>query len=186
MPARHFSKVRTGRLSRWMPLALLLVPLLSAAQELKIGYVDFERVAESSPQIARGKALLEEEFRPRNEVLATEEKRLQEMEERLLRDGPVMTESQQQTLERDARALRRQVQRDREDLIDEFNFRLNEVQQEVEKEIEQIVRGFARENGYDLILVTHTLYVSETVDITDEVIEILRTDFAAEGEEPDA
>lgn len=159
-------------------LSLGLLAASAAAHELKIGFVDFDRAGLNSPQVAQGKARLDEEFRPRNEALEAEEQRLQEMEERLLRDAAVMSEAQEQAMERELRALRRQVQRDREDMIDEFNFRLNEVQQEVEREIEQIVRRFARENGYDLILVTNVLYYSEAVDITDDVIEILRRESA--------
>lgn len=171
-------------MDRRLAIGLLIFGLatgVAAADELKVGYVDFERVALNSPQIAEGKARLDEEFRPRNEALEIEEQRLQDMEDRLLRDAAVMTEAQEQAMERELRALRRQVQRDREDLVDEFNFRLNEVQQEVEKEIEEIVRRFADDNNFDLILVTHVLYVSERIDITDQVIEILRRENASES-----
>ncbi|MEM9302960.1 MAG: OmpH family outer membrane protein [Pseudomonadota bacterium] len=154
----------------------LAVALTSHAQQTqaKIGYVDFERVANNSPQIALGRARLEDEFQSQNVSIEEDEQRLAEMEDRLIRESDIMTEEQVESLELRARSLRRQVQRDREDLADEINFRVNEVQKEVEAEIGDIVRQFAENNGYDLILVTRILYVSDTVDITDDVIEILQ------------
>lgn len=154
---------------------------LALAQEaaLRIGYVDFDRVANNAPQITRGRARIDEEFRPRSERIEAGEQRLVELEERLVRDSAIMTRQQVEDLELEARALRRRLQREREDLADEISFRVNEVQEEVEAEIGDIVRRFAEENGYDLILVTHILYVSDTVDITDQVIAILQRDAEA-------
>lgn len=161
------------RLTPILVLALLAAVPPVLAQP-KIAYVNFELVAESSPQIARGKARLDEEFRPRNEELEAQQERLTRMEERLVRDGPIMTEDQALTLERDVRNLRRQLQRDREDAAEAFNFRLNEVEQEVSAEIERLVQEFARDQGYDMILISRVLFVSDEYDITNDVIEILR------------
>lgn len=156
-------------------LALVLLAAVPQAwAQPKIAYVNFEQVAESSPQIARGKARLDEEFRPRNEELEEQQERLNRMEERLVRDGPIMTEEQALALERDVRNLRRQLQRDREDAAEAFNFRLNEVEQEVSAEIERLVQEFAKEQGYDMILISRVLFVSDEYDITNDVIEILR------------
>jgi len=163
-----------------MLLILLLVSVTAWAQP-KIAYVNFGKVADASPQISRGLARLDEEFRPRNVVLERQEETLGVLEGRLLKDGPFMAVTEAQNLERNVRALRRQLQRDREDAAEAFNFRLNEVYQEVEERIGQIVQEFGKAQGYDIIFATEVLYVSDEFEITDQVIELLRND---PGQEP--
>lgn len=171
---------RHPRLAACALLALLLAGGLGA-DELKIGYVDFERLAEASPQIAQGRDLLTEEFRPRNEALEAEDAALIALEQRLNRDAAVMSEAARREQERDLRNRRRQLQREQEDLLEEIQFRANEVRAQIERDLEQSVRRFASDNGYDLILVTQILYVSDTVDITDELIALLQAEAASES-----
>ena len=89
-------------------------------------------------------------------------------------------------VERRIRALRRDVQRDRQDLADELDFRLNEETQRVEEEIYEVVRNFARENGYDLILPGPALFASDTINLTDDLLARLRSeaDQAPPSEQP--
>jgi outer membrane protein len=177
-------------MNRLLPKLLLLTALLSAMPiwgqtpgnegaaipAAKIGYVDFGRLVESAPQIAVARDQLDAEFRPRNEAIDANEQSLRELEERFQRDAAIMASSEVQSMERRIRALRRDVQRDRQDLADELDFRLNEETQRVEEEIYEIVRNFARENGYDLILPGPALYASDTINLTDELLARLRTE----------
>lgn len=179
LPSRCHSRKR-----RWAPLIVAVLAMhgfgLVSAQpaegQLRIAFVDMERVTAASPQIARGNARLTEEFRPRNEALEEGTSRLEGLEERLRLESAFMAEQQVQALERDARALRRQLQRDREDIFEEFNFRVNEVRLQVEEEIEEIVTRFGRERGYDLILISEVLFYSDRIDITDDVIATLNAE----------
>lgn len=172
-------------------LLILLLALLPAAvawgqeRAAKIGYVNLNIVVESAPQIALAKDRLDDEFRPSYESIEEREGELRRLEERWQRDSAIMSQSETRTLEQRIRALRRDVQRDREDLADELDFRLNEMRQRVEDEIYEILRQFALENDYDLILPGPALYASEAIDLTDELLARLRTDFAA-AEESDA
>ncbi len=159
---------------RPVALAAMVAASALASAETKIGYVDWPRLVESAPQITSARDRLTQEFQTRNDQIAREEERLRELEDRLQRDLAVMSDSQAQNLERDIRSLRRDVQREREDLAEELDFRLQEERQKVESRIYDIVRDFAQENGFDLIVPGPALYVSDTMNLTDELIQRLQ------------
>ncbi len=168
-----------------LALLPLLVTLAPAWAQTKIGYVDWEELIESAPQIGVARDRLDAEFRPRNEAIEDNEKELREMEEKLVRDAAVMSEEVRQTLERAIRALRRDVQRDKEDLREELDYRLQEERQRVEQEIYEIVRRFAEDNGYDLIIPGPALYASDAVNLTEQLLARLRSSFEATAAAPD-
>ena len=155
----------------------VLLGLIPAGAQTKIGYVNWEDLLKSAPQIKVARDKLDAEFRPRNEDIEAEEKKLRELEERLIRDAATMNEEQRQSLERQVRSLRRAVQHDREDLREEIDYRVQEVRQRVEQEIYEIVRQFAQDNGYDLIIPGPALYASDAINLTEQLLERLRTSF---------
>lgn len=166
----------SARISRALLLPLLIT-LTSAWAQTKIGYVDWEELIESAPQIGVARDRLDAEFRPRNETIEDSEKQLREMEERLIRDAAVMSEEQRQILERSIRTLRRDVQRDKEDLREELDYRLQEERQRVEQEIYEIVRRFAEDSDYDLIIPGPALFASDAINLTEQLLERLRSSF---------
>lgn len=161
-------------------LALLLVGLLLAAsaqaQEFRIGYVDMKRLLESAPQVVNARESLEREFNPRNESLLAEESQLERMENELA-DASDLTPEQRFEREREIRNLERSIERRREDLNEELRFRLNERKNALEDTIEVAVRQIAESGDYDLILTSPVAYASDSIDITDRVLEWLATDF---------
>jgi outer membrane protein len=160
-----------------MFLLLALLPAASswAQSGAKLGYVDWTRLVESAPQIALARDKLDAEFRPRNELIEASEAELRQLEEQFQRDNAIMGAGEVRSLEQRIRTLRRDVQRNREDLADELDFRINEERQRVEDEIYEIVRTFAVSNEYDLILAGRALFVSDAIDLTDELLGQLRS-----------
>jgi outer membrane protein len=94
------------------------------AEPTRIGYVDMKRLFDSAPQVTAAREALDQEFRPRNEALLADEDRLDSDEQRLLEAGNLDAESRFD-LEREARNLRRSIDRRREDLSEELRFRTN-------------------------------------------------------------
>jgi outer membrane protein len=163
-----------------MLLMVALSLLIGSAhgQQTKIGYVDWKRLVESAPQIQIARDKLDAEFRPRNETIEADEAILREMEVRLQRDGIVMGPTEEQALQRQIRSLSRTVQRDKEDLAEELDYRLTEERQQVEDEIYKIIMVFAKEKGYDIILPGPTLFVNDEINLTDRLLERLRAGHA--------
>ncbi len=158
-------------------LLAALAAVAPAQAQTKIGYVDWEELLRNAPQIEIARDQLDAEFRPRNQAIEANEKRLRELEERLIRDAAVMSEEVRSTLERQIRGLRRDVQRDKEDLREELDYRLQEQRQRVEQEIYEIVRRFAEDSGYDLIIPGPALYASDAINLTEQLLERLRESF---------
>ena len=83
------------------------------------------------------------------------------------------------SLQRQADALRRSVERTRQRLREELRTRS---EQEIDRTwplINDAVADYAREQGYDLVVHSPVVYVSGRIDITDAVLERMRRDFGA-------
>lgn len=164
------------------PLFVVLVCMatgaIAQAQEVRIGYVDMKRVLDNAPQVVAGRAVLDQEFRARNDAIALDESRLSLMESQLAQAD--MTSDTYRSLEREALELRRNVERRKEDLRDELSFRRTEEVQRLEEQINLAVQEIAERNGYDLIISSPVVYASSDLDITELILEQLEAEFAAD------
>src|SRR6056297_2007331 len=161
-------------------LIFMLTMLLAGAavaQDIRIGYVDMKRLLDTAPQVIAGRAELDVEFRPINNELLADEELLLELEQQLAAESG-LTREQVAARQREIRNLQRSIERRREDLAEELNFRRNQRIKELGEEIEVAVQTVARRQGYDLVLSSPVAYASETIDITDQVLAFLETDYA--------
>ena len=168
--------------SELYPLLVLLISMAAVpyaqAQEWRIGYVDMKRVLDNAPQVVAGRALLDVEFRARNDAIQLDESRLAMMESQLAQAD--MTSDDFRRLEREVLELRRNVERRKEDLRDELSFRRTEEIQRLEEQINLAVQEIAERNGYDLIVSSPVVYASPDLDITDLILEQLEAEFEAD------
>ena len=171
-------------MKRLLPILLLLFAVVAApatAQQLRVGYVDMKQVLDNAPQVLAGREKLDLEFRPRNETIEFQERQVQTMEDRLAMGD--MAEDARTRLERELREMRRNVNRQKEDLRDELSFRRTEEVQKLEDQINQAVEQIARDNGYDLILSSPVVYADSSLDITQLVLDQLKVEFEADKRE---
>jgi outer membrane protein len=157
---------------------IMLIMLVGAAmaQDIRIGYVDMKRLLDNAPQVIAGRAALDIEFRPINDELLEDEAQLLQLEQEL-GSATGLTREQVAAREREIRNLRRSIERRREDLADELNFRRNQQIKELGEEIELAVETVARREDYDLVLSSPVAYASDTIDITDKVLTFLEVDY---------
>ncbi len=152
--------------------ALLALPALSQAQELRIGYVSGERVLRDSLPAKAAQAKLEAEFSKREKDLADVAARLKATSDKLEKDAPTLSEAERGRRQRDLVEQDREFQRKRrefqEDLTQRKNEELGAVIERANKTIKQIFDA----EKYDLILQDAT-FVSPRVDITEKVIKAL-------------
>ena len=168
-------------MKRFLPLLLTLFVLAAGpvtAQQLRIGYVDMKQVLDNAPQVLAGREKLDIEFRPRNETIEFQERQVQTMEDRLQIGD--MAEDDRKRLDRELREMRRNVNRQREDLRDELSFRRTEEVQKLEDQINLAVQEIARDNGYDLILSSPVVYADPSLDITQLILDQLRLEYEAD------
>ena len=171
-------------MKRLLPILLMLFMLVATsatAQQLRVGYVDMKQVLDNAPQVLAGREKLDLEFRPRNETIEFQDRQAQAMDDRLQMGD--LTEDARLRLERELREMRRNVNRQKEDLRDELSFRRTEEVQKLEDQINQAVQEIARNNGYDLILSSPVVYADPSLDITQLILDQLRLEYEADKRE---
>ncbi len=160
--------------------AFSLVTLLAAAPaaqsaDLKIGYVNFGRLLEESPQARAAQQSLEGEFLPRQREVAAQQKSLEEKRDRLKREAAVMSESDRVKMEREIRDMELNVTRRFNELQEDLNLRRNEEVGRMQRALLQEVQAYARANGYQLVVSEGVLFAADALDITSQVVTALKT-----------
>jgi outer membrane protein len=171
-------------MKRFFPILLMLFMLVATsatAQQLRVGYVDMKQVLDNAPQVLAGREKLDLEFRPRNETIEFQERQVQSMDDRLQMGD--LAEDARTRLDRELREMRRNVNRQKEDLRDELSFRRTEEVQKLEDQINLAVQEIARDNGYDLILSSPVIYADPSLDITQLILDQLRLEYEADKRE---
>jgi outer membrane protein len=144
----------------------------SHAQEVKIGFVNSERIMRDSTPAKSATAKLEAEFSKREKELRDMQNRLKAMSDKLEKDMPVLAESDRIKRQRELADYGQDFQsknrRYREDLMQ----RRNEEFAAVLDRINKVINNIAKTEKYDLI-VQDAVYFSPKVDITDKVLRAL-------------
>lgn len=157
-----------------LPGLVLAAPLLSmtvAAQELKIGFINTERIySEAAPSIAIQKKL-ESEFGDRRAALKKMADRAKELE-KILSRGSALSENERKQDERELAALERDYQAKLREFSEDFNQRRNEEFAAVQERANRVVKEIAVREQYDLI-VQDAVYVNPRIDLTPKVLKEL-------------
>jgi outer membrane protein len=166
---------------RNLSMVLTAVGLLFAstahAAEVRIGYVDAVRVLEAAPQAETARAAIEKEFSGRDRELVGAQKSVKQLEDKLEKDGAVMSESERARLERDIITKRRDLKRDQDEFREDLNFRRNEEFGKIQKVIVDAIQDIAKEEKYDLVVGQGVVYFSPQVDLTEKVIGKLKAGY---------
>lgn len=184
--ARRTTAKRRGA-RRWLGLALVLAAGLALAQDgpSRVGYVDMQRLLDNAPHMLAARARLKQEFDQRDAALKQDEARLAGLDLRLRSEAATLPAAELATLQRQADALRRSVERTRQRLREEFSTRVDQELDRTWPSINEAVADFAREQGYDLIVQSPVIYVSGRIDVTDRVLDRLKREYSqAKAEQP--
>lgn len=160
------------RLTAPLAVASALACGAAAAQELKIGYVNSERILRDSAPARAATQKLEQEFAKRDRDLQDMGARLKAAAERFEKDSPVLSESDRARRQRELAEMDREFQRRQREFREDLNQRRNEELQALLERAQRIVRQLAEQEKYDLI-VQDAVYFSPRVDITDKVLRAL-------------
>jgi len=145
--------------------------------ETKVGVVNTVRLMEDAPQAKSAQSNIETEFAPREQEIVTLQKSIRKLEDKLSRDGAVMSEKESSKLERDILGKRRDLKRTQEEFRDDLNIRKNEVLSKLQRQMYEATVGLAKEKKYDIILGQGVVYSNDSVDITPMVLERMKSQF---------
>jgi outer membrane protein len=153
--------------------AMLLVAAVAAqAQDIKIGYVNSERVLKEAIPAKAAQAKLEAEFGKREKDLAEVANRLKATADKLDKDGPTLSDTERTRRQRDLVEQDREFQRKRREFQEDLNQRKNEELSGVVERANKVIKQIFDAEKYDLIL-QDAVHWSPRVDITKKVIDAL-------------
>jgi len=142
------------------------------AQELKIGYVNSERVMREAVPAKAAQAKLEAEFSKREKDLTDLGARLKTAADKLEKDAPTLSETERNRRQRDLVEQDREFQRKRREFQEDLNTRKNEELAAVLERANKVIKQIFDQEKYDLI-VQDAVHWSARVDITKKVIDAL-------------
>src|SRR5678815_1064160 len=143
-----------------------------SAQDLKIGYVNSDRVLRDAVPAKAAQAKLEVEFSKREKDLTDLANRLKAASDRLDKDGPTLAEAERTRRQRELVDQDRDLQRRRREFQEDLSQRKNEELATVVERTNRVIKQIFETEKYDLIL-QEAVFWSPKVDITDKVIKAL-------------
>lgn len=155
-------------------LAAILLPIATAASaaEMKVGFVNTERVFREAAPAMKAQKKLEKEFAAREQELQKMAKQAKELQAHLERDGVTISESDRRNKERDLANLNRDFQRAQREFREDLNLRRNEELGAVHDRARKTIMEIAEKEKFDLVL-EEAVYFSPRIDITDRVLKAL-------------
>ena len=144
----------------------------ASAEELKIGYVNSDRVLREAVPAKAAQTKLEAEFSKREKDLNDLATRLKAASDRLDKESPTLAETERVRRQRELVDQDRELQRKRREFQEDLSQRKNEELGAVIERTNRVIKQIFETEKYDLIL-QEAVFWSPKVDITDKVIKAL-------------
>ncbi|MDO9281289.1 MAG: OmpH family outer membrane protein [Methylotenera sp.] len=156
-----------------MLAALVTLAPSTQAADLKVGYVQVDKILQDAPQTAESGKKLEREFSPRSQELDRMAKQIKDLETVLDKEGLTLSEAERRNKERDVQNIKIEFQRKQRELREDINLRKNEELGSLQDRINKAVQSVSEAEGYDLVVYSGVAYASKKIDITDKVLKTL-------------
>ena len=152
-------------------LTLLVTPI--NASSIKIGYIDVEKVINSLPQYQQDNDSLVQRFEPKKQELLALFKHIELLKENLNNfDKSINNEMYQKELNKIIE-LEVSFQSETELWQNQLNQEKLSLLQKIETMINEAINEFATSENYDLILYQNVAFVSNQVNITNQIISMI-------------
>src|SRR3982074_2185696 len=146
-----------------------------ASAEIKMGVVNFQNLLEDAPQTKTAMQALENEFAPRRRELLTMQNDLKARDEKLQKEGAVMSEADRAKAEKTLRDQQREFSRKAGEFQDDASTRRNEEIGKVQRYLVTEIQGYANAQGFDLVLGEGVFFAKGPLDVTANVLAVLAT-----------
>ncbi|WP_292843225.1 OmpH family outer membrane protein [Methylotenera sp.] len=153
--------------------SFMMLTINAYAVDLKVGYVQVDKILQEAPQTAESGKKLEKEFSPRSQELDRLAKQIKDLETALDKDGLTITEAERRSKERDVQNIKTEFQRKQRELREDINLRKNEELGSLQDRINKAVQSVAKAENYDLVMYSGVAYAADKIDITDKVLKSL-------------
>lgn len=146
--------------------------LPAAFAETKIGSVNISTLMQEAPQARIATDNLKASFSEREKAILSVREEIRGLEDS---DTSELSRAETETLELKIRERKRELQRDSDVFTEDFSLARNEALKSIQEDVYKAIVDVAERDQYDLVLSESVLYASDRVDITDLVLERLKT-----------
>ncbi len=143
-------------------------------RQYKIGFVNTGTVLKEAPQARKVEEKLKSEFEAREKILLDKQQELLKIEEKMNTDSAILSQAAQRRLERELRLKLSQLKFEQQEFREDQNLRRNDEIRNLQTVIASVLKRLGDEQKFDLILTEGVSYVSDIVDITPMIIEMLK------------
>ena len=157
-------------------LAVILILIFNVSivtAEVKIGFVEIQKILKNAPQTVSANKKLEKEFTKRTAKLKKAVKVIQGKETAFRKDSITMSDKDRAKKQKEIQSLKIDAQRTEREVREDIDLRRREEIAKVQKLVNVAVENVAKAQGYDLVLYQGVAYAGKKVDITDVVIKAL-------------
>lgn len=155
-----------------LALALMGGIAQTAFADVKIGFVNSERLMNEAAPAVRAQQRIEKEFSKREQELQRMTKDLEALQKSLENEGAKLSDAERRNKERAFSDLNRDFQRKQREFREDLNQRRNEELASVLDKAQRAIKQIAEKEQYDIIF-QESVYSSPRIDITDKVVKAL-------------
>ena len=153
-------------------LALLFSITAVEAADLKIGFIDAERINRESAPAEKASKQLEKEFAPRAQELQRREGQIKALQTQLEKEAVTMSESDRRGKEQELTRMSVEFQRMQREYREDLNLRRNQELAALFERANRVIKQIAEAEKFDVIL-QEAVYRNPRIDITDKVLKAL-------------
>jgi outer membrane protein len=148
------------------------LPVAAQTTNLKIGYVNTEKLFRDSQLAVNAQKKLEKEFNAREQNIQKLVKQARDLQSFLEKEGLTLSESERTKRQKDLANISRDLQHDQRTFREDLNQRKNEEFAAVQERARKAITDIAEKEKFDVIL-ENVVFASPRVDITDRVLKSL-------------
>lgn len=163
---RLFILLLTCAVPAFAPLAV------AQSADIKIGFVNTERVFRDSQQALKAQKKLEKEFQSCDQEIQKMVKQARDLQSFLEKEGLTLSEADRTRKQRELANLSRDLQHSQREFREDLNQRRNEEFATVQERARKAILDIAEKEKFDLVI-ENVVYASTRVDITDRVLRAL-------------
>jgi outer membrane protein len=145
------------------------------AADLKVGFVNVSKVLDQAPQAQSASRRIEKEFAPRDRDLVAQQKDMRAMEDRLVKNGAVMSATERERQSAEIRKLRREIRTSQGEFREDLNLARSREMTKLQRRVVKVIKDLAKAEKYDLIIGEGVIYAGDKVNITSKILAKLKT-----------
>lgn len=157
-------------------LAAVLLPLNAMAAG-KAASIDYQQILKEAPQIKASRKIVEQEYSPRKKALQKRRKKTLELLKEYRGMGPGTNSLERASAAEKLRKSRKKLQQMSRQYSSGLQMRNAQVRANFKETLEEEVSLYAQLHGFTVVLKSGVAYAGQSVDITDEILALLKRDY---------